>query len=57
MGLPTASNASPRAEAWKWQSFVQAGEPLPSLSAMGVPVQDDQLNWRLMQATPLGMEI
>jgi hypothetical protein len=24
---------------------------------MGVPVQDDQLNWRLMQATPLGMEI
>ena len=57
LGLPTASNASSRAEAWKWQSFVMAGEALPSLSAMGVPVQDALLNWRLMQATPLGMEI
>jgi TPR repeat protein len=57
LGLPTASNASPRAEAWKWQSFLMAGEAMPSLSAMGLPVQDAQLQWRLMQATPLGMEI
>jgi hypothetical protein len=63
LGEPTASNAGLQAEGWKWQRFVQAGEPMPSLSAWSslkaenVPVPGDQLVWRLMQATELGMEV
>jgi hypothetical protein len=43
-------------ETWKRQAFVQRGEPLPSLSAQGMPIADEQVGWRLMQACEPGFE-
>lgn len=42
-------------EGWKWQAFVQEGQPMPSLHAMGI--EDAQVHWRLMQATELGFAV
>ena len=44
-------------EGWKWQAFVQQGEPMPSLSARGLPVQDAELSWWLVQPSALGFEV
>lgn len=44
-------------DAWKWQAFVQAGQPMPSLQAIGLPIEDAQVNWRLMQKTDLGFAV
>ena len=41
-------------ESWKRQAFVQQGEPLPSLSAQGLPMEDAQVGWWLMQACEAG---
>ena len=43
-------------EAWRHQAFLQRGEAMPSLSARGLPVEDADVVWRLMQATALGFE-
>jgi hypothetical protein len=44
-------------DAWKWQAFVQEGHPMPSLQAMGLPLEDAQVDWRLMQRTALGFDV
>jgi hypothetical protein len=44
-------------EGWKWQAFVQQGQPMPSLQGLGMQVQDAQVDWRLMQATELGVSV
>ncbi len=44
-------------EAWKWQAFVQAGQSMPSLQQLGLPLEDPQVHWRLMQATELGFAV
>ena len=42
-------------EGWKWQAFVQEGQPMPSLHAMGI--EDAKVHWRLMQMTELGFAV
>ncbi|MBU7572506.1 MAG: sel1 repeat family protein [Hydrogenophaga sp.] len=41
-------------ENWKRQAFVQQGERMPRLGAQGLPVEDDQVGWWLMQACEVG---
>jgi TPR repeat protein len=41
-------------ETWKRQAFVPQGERMPSLSAQGLPMEDDQVGWWLMQACEMG---
>ena len=43
-------------EGWKWQAFVQRGDRMPSLQAKGLPIEDEQVNWCLMQACDAGFE-
>lgn len=44
-------------ETWKRQAFVQQGEPLPSLKAGGLPIEDEKVGWWLMQACEVGFEV
>ena len=44
-------------ETWKRQAFVPQGERMPSLSAQGWPIEDDQVGWWLMQASEVGFEV
>jgi TPR repeat protein len=41
-------------ETWKRQAFVPQGERMPRLSAQGLPMEDDQVGWWLMQACEMG---
>jgi TPR repeat protein len=41
-------------EAWKRQAFVPQGERMPRLGAQGLPVEDDQVGWWLIQACEMG---
>ncbi|MBU7572505.1 MAG: sel1 repeat family protein [Hydrogenophaga sp.] len=41
-------------ETWKRQAFVPQGEPLPSLSAQGLPLDDEQVGWWLLHASEAG---
>jgi hypothetical protein len=53
--LSKVFSAAPLNDGWKWQAFVQEGQALPSLSAMGI--EDAQVDWRLMQVTELGFVV
>ena len=53
--LSKVLGAAPLNDGWKWQAFVQEGQALPSLQALGI--EDAKLDWRLMQATALGFDV
>ena len=53
--LSKVLTVAPLNDGWKWQAFVQEGQALPSLSAMGI--EDAQVDWRLMQVTELGFVV
>lgn len=44
-------------DAWKWQSFVEAGQPMPSLAQLGPSIDTAPVHWSLVQATGLGFEV
>jgi hypothetical protein len=44
-------------DAWKWQAFMQQGQAMPSLQRLGMPIEDAQVDWRLMQITELGIDV
>ena len=44
-------------ETWKRQAFVPQGETMPSLSAQGLPIEDEKVGWWLMQACEAGFEV
>jgi hypothetical protein len=55
--LSKVFSAAPLNEAWKWQAFVPQGQAMPSLQQLGMPIEDAQVDWRLMQVTELGFAI
>jgi hypothetical protein len=44
-------------ETWKRQVFAQQGDPMPSLKAQGLPIEDEKVGWWLMQACDVGFEV
>ncbi|MGY4145010.1 tetratricopeptide repeat protein [Variovorax sp. PvP013_2] len=52
----TSGTSSLESEGWKWQAFVEKGQRMPSLRAKGVPMKDEQVDWRLMLACESGFD-
>ena len=52
----TLGTSSLESEGWKWQAFVEKGQRMPGLRAQGLPVDDAQVDWRLMLAGESGFD-
>ena len=52
----TLGTSSLESEDWKWQAFVEKGKSMPGLRAKGLPVDDAQVDWRLMLACESGFD-
>ncbi|RZM00848.1 MAG: hypothetical protein EOP73_15050 [Variovorax sp.] len=52
----TLGTSSLESEGWKWQAFVEKGKRMPGLRAKGLPVDDAQVDWRLMLAGESGFD-
>ena len=52
----TLGTSSLESEGWKWQAFVEKGQRMPGLRAKGLPVDDAQVDWRLMLACESGFD-